>query len=397
MTTAAVDPFAVDTEARSDAAYLEQEVVEARELQFGRAKPILVGWMRDLGPDRLAMGSIIDFAVTEFNERAAIDREVEVVHAEAVGAPGGRMLDVAAAWEGLKAQGCLGILGPHISDTCIELRPVVDAGRVPTVATGGTAEFAGEYAFGVQWADLPFEGHLIANYCVQQGFRRVAVSYDTAYHSAEYLRHLRAGLRRYGIRECAEERVSQLTTNQARAQALDAVEAMRRSQPDAVVHLGTGPSGETIARAIRDLDWEIPRIMDDAFFIAIMPHVVELFEGWVGTAAYDYENEYFVSSLGRYEAWAGQPVVHPEAFACTYTMTTAFLEGLRMAPVVSREGVKRGLESVTLFPSAIGGPRTCVGWGPYSRRGVRGADVYVMRRIQDGQSVLEARFDPMLG
>ena len=150
---------------------------------------------------------------------------------------------------------------------------------------------------------------------------------------------------------------------------------MRRSEPDAVVHLGTGPSGESIARAIRDLDWDVPRIMNDAFFIAKSPHVVELFEGWVGTAAYDDENEWFTSSLTRYEKWAGQPVTHEEAFACTYTMATATLEGIRMAPVVSREGVKRGLESVTLFPSAIGGPRTCVGWGPYSRRGVRGADV----------------------
>jgi ABC-type branched-subunit amino acid transport system substrate-binding protein len=391
------DPFAVDDRAKSDAAYLTDEAAPRENLQFGTAQPILLGWLRDLGPDHLRMGSIIDFAVAEFNERAVIDRAVEVVAIETMGAPGGRMLDVAAAWQDLKDQGCLAILGPHISDTCIELRPVVDAGRVPTIATGGTAEFAGEYAFGVQWADLPFEGHLIANYCAQRGYQRVAVSYDTAYHSAEYLRHLRAGLRRYGIRECAEERISQLTTNQAKANARDAAEAMRRSDPDAVVHLGTGPSGESIARAIRDLDWDVPRIMDDAFFIAIMPHVVELFEGWVGTAAYDDENEVFTSSLARYEKWAGQPVVHPEAFACTYTMASAALEGIRMAPVVSREGVKRGLESVTLFPSAIGGPRTCIGWGPYSRRGVRGADVYVLRRIEGGQSVLEARFDPMVG
>jgi ABC-type branched-subunit amino acid transport system substrate-binding protein len=391
------DLFASEAGARSDAAYLTDENASTGELQFGTAKPILVGWLRDLGPDHLRMQSIIDFAVGEFNRAGKLDRAVEILPVETMGAPGGRILDVAAAWQSLKDQGCLGILGPHISDTCIEMRPVVDAGRVPTIATGGTADFAGEYAFGIQWADLPLEGHLIANYCAQQGYRRVAVSYDTACHSAEYLRHLRAGLKRYGIRECAEERISQLTTNQARANAMDAVEAMRYSRPDAIVHLGTGPSGESIARAVRDQGWDIPRIMDDAFFIAALPHVVELFEGWVGTAAYDDDNEYFTTNLARYESWAGEPVTHPEVFACTYTMVTAFLEGLRLAPVVSREGLKRGLESVALFPSAIGGPRTCVGWGPYSRRGVRGADVYVMRRIQDGKSVFEARFDPMLG
>lgn len=385
------DPFAAGRD------YVSATPDAERHAFTGSAKPILLGWLRDTGPDRNRMQSIIDFAIQEFNARACIDRAVEIIALEAQGAPRGRIMDVAQAWHTLKDRGCLGILGPHISDTCIEMRAVVDAGRVPTVATGGTAEFAGEYAFGIQWADLPFEGHLIANYCAQLGYRRVAVSYDTACHSGEYLRHLRAGLRRYGIEESAEQRLSQLTTNQARDQAAAAVNAMRRSQPDAVVHLGTGPSAESIARAMRDAGWDIPRIMDDAFFIAALPQMSELFEGWVGTAAYDETNEWFCASRDRYERWAGQPTAHPEAFAVAYTMTTAMLEGVRLAPIFSHEGLKRGLESVTLFPSAIGGPRTCVGWGPYSRRGVRGADVYVIRRILNGQSVFEARFDPMLG
>jgi ABC-type branched-subunit amino acid transport system substrate-binding protein len=311
-----------------------------------------------------------------------------------MGAPRGRIANVAAAWHELANQGCLGILGPHISDNCVEMRPIVDAGRVPTIATGGTAEFAGEYAFGIQWADLPFEGHLIANYCTQNGYKRVAVSYDTAYHAREYLHHLRAGLRRYGIAECAEERISQLTTHQARLQASAAVDAMRRSQPDVVVHLGTGASGGTIAHAIAATGWEIPRIMNDAFFIA---YNNPMFEGWVGTAAWDESNEVYTSAREKYEKRVGHPVVHPEAFAVAYTMTTTILEGLRLAPIISHEGLKRGLEGVTLFPSAIGGPRTCVGFSQYSRRGVRGADVYVMRRIRDGRSVFEARFDPTLG
>jgi ABC-type branched-subunit amino acid transport system substrate-binding protein len=384
-----VDPFATDTD--NDRTPAEDS---ERHPFGGRALPVLIGWIRDMGPDFLQMQSVIDFAVAEFNERAVIDREVATVTVEALGAPRGRFANVEAAWHELKDKGCIGILGPHISDNCIEIRPVVDAGRVPTIATGGTAEFAGEYAFGVQWADLPFEGHLIANYCAQQGYRRVAVSYDTAYHSGEYLRHLRAGLRRYGIAECAEERVSQLTTLQARAQAAAAVEAMRRSQPDAVVHLGTGPSGGTIALAIREADWDVPCVMDDAFFIA---YHNPMFEGWVGTAAWDETNQVYVSARQRYEKRTGQSIVHPESFAVAYTMTTTMLEGLRLAPIFSTEGLKRGLESVTLLPSAIGGPRTCVGYSRYNHRGVRGADVYVMRRIRDGQSMFEARFDPMIG
>jgi len=391
------DLFAPDPDARSDVVFLSSDENDPEDLSFGRGQPIRIGWLRDLGPDHMRVGPIIEWVIDEFNQRGAIDRAVELVPIEVEGAPRGRILDVAAAWQELKDLGCLAILGPHISDNCIVLRPIVDAGGVPTIATGGTSEFAGEWAFGIQWADLPVEGHLIANYCAQRGYKRVAVSYDNAHHAGEYLRHFRAGLRRYGIRECAEEKISQLTTRQATLQAADAVAAMRMAQPDAIVHLGTGPSGETIARAIRDADWDIPSIMSDAFFIAEFPHVVDLFEGWVGTAGYDETNEWFSSNLERYHKIADQPVVHGEAFAVFYTLTSALLEGLRMTQVWSREGVRRGLESVALFPSAIGGPRTCVGWGPYSRRGVRGPDEYILRRIEHGKSIFEARFDPMLG
>src|SRR5262249_51652007 len=63
------DPFAVDDGAKSDAAFLTSDDVSHENLQFGTAKPILVGWLRDLGPDHLGMRSVIDFAVTEFNRR----------------------------------------------------------------------------------------------------------------------------------------------------------------------------------------------------------------------------------------------------------------------------------------------------------------------------------------
>jgi hypothetical protein len=169
---------------------------------------------------------------------------------------------------------------------------------------------------------------------------------------------------------------------------------MRRSQPDAVVHLGTGYSAGTIAHAIAEAGWDISRIMNDAFFSA---YNNPMFEGWVGTAAWDETNEVYTAARERYEKRVGHGIVHPEAFVVAYTMTTTMLEGLRLAPILSHEGLRRGLESVTLFPSAIGGPRTCVGFSPYTRRGVRGADVYVMRRIQDGVSVFESRFDPTLG
>jgi hypothetical protein len=72
---------------------------------------------------------------------------------------------------------------------------------------------------------------------------------------------------------------------------------------------------------------------------------------------------------------------------------TALLEGIMLAPILTPEGVKRGLEMVQLLPSAVGGPSTCIGFAPHAHRGHQGADVMVVRRMKGGQLIMEERID----
>jgi hypothetical protein len=141
-----VDPFATDTSTDSG----------RDEFMSGSAQPVLLGFLRDM-PDAFNVQAIVDWVLEVFNGRACIDRRVEIVTLEALGAPSGRIKDVIAGWHELREIGCIGVMGPHISDDCIELCPVADEHGMPTVATGGTAEFAGPWSFGIQWADLPLD------------------------------------------------------------------------------------------------------------------------------------------------------------------------------------------------------------------------------------------------
>jgi len=51
------------------------------------------------------------------------------------------------------------------------------------------------------------------------------------------------------------------------------------------------------------------------------------------------------------------------------------------------------LESVQLLPAAIGGPRNSISFGPYDRAGLKGSDCVVLRRVKNGELVMEGRIE----
>jgi hypothetical protein len=127
-----------------------------------------------------------------------------------------------------------------------------------------------------------------------------------------------------------------------------------------------------------------------------MPPVAPTYKGIVGICGFDEENPVYASADLEFTEWAGKPPQHPEMFAVWYTLASAALEGIANAPILSPEGVRQGLGSVTLMPAAIGGPRAAVSFSRWSHRGLGGTDVYVLRRIVNGKSVMGVCFDPML-
>jgi hypothetical protein len=169
-----------------------------------------------------------------------------------------------------------------------------------------------------------------------------------------------------------------------------------RSNVDALVHLGTGPSAHHVATAWQALEGaKPPIIMNDGWYGSGFATYAHMFEGIVGICGWDEENPVFASALKEFTEWHGKPPQHPEMFAVWWTLCSAALEGIANAPILSPEGVRRGLEDVTLLPSAVGGAGTCVNFGKWRRRGLSGKDVYVLRRIVNGSSIMEMRYDPM--
>lgn len=140
--------------------------------------------------------------------------------------------------------------------------------------------------------------------------------------------------------------------------------------------------------------WDIPRVMNDAFHGANRPEMAVGFEGWVGTTMWDDANEVGARFYDQYMARCADLARPSHEMVGLYRdAITALIEGVILAPILTRDGVRRGLEMVQMLPAACGGPRTCISFSPHAHRGLQGADVMVLRRVKDGELIMEGHID----
>jgi hypothetical protein len=75
-----------------------------------------------------------------------------------------------------------------------------------------------------------------------------------------------------------------------------------------------------------------------------------------------------------------------------YDGSRALLEGVSLAPIMTTEGIRAGLERVKLLPASTGGPSSVLSFGPYDHRGFKGRDLSVLRR-QVGKGRNQCQFE----
>jgi len=361
-------------------------------------EPIKVGLLIDM-PDvvwsvqELGYG----FVREQYARTGRLDRPIEFVVRRTVGAPSGYIKNVIDAFHGLVEQGCLLVVGPNHADNNIAIAPHANECAVPVIALGATAAQLGEFVFSVAWSSIPDDAALCASWLAAQGCRTVTVTYDRAAHGAEYVEHFSRLAPRSGLRVLATERLPVICDERLDVAAQETVSAHRALAPDGIVHFGTGPAAIPWARAVNDSRWDPPRVMNDAFCLAAFPATRDAFEGWVGTTLWDDDNTVlldFVDDLREPHPDVVIPPMEPLAHARD-AMATA-LEGIVLSDILTPSGVKVGLERIRAFPAAAGGSRTSISFGPYDHRGHKGADVMVLRRVIDGDLVMEGRYDPPL-
>lgn len=358
--------------------------------------PVKIGVLMDLPGEAYAQHAyrVYDLVREQLAASGRFERDFEFVRREPYGPPAGFIDNTLRAYHELCGEGCMAVIGPNHSDSNIAIKPHAAERRVPVMALGATAQHMSDWVFSVCWSSIPHDAYAIAAWLKQNGYLRVTVTWDRATHSREYIDHFRIATARAGIKILMDERFPQIVSADLDSIFEATLNEHRSLNPDAICHFGTSHTAGLWAGFVTNSGWQIPRIMNDTFFGATRKENTAAYEGWVGTTMWDDENPVMARLVHDYrERYPDHEPPGYEMLALYRDGLTALLEGFILAPILTPDGVRRGLEMVQLLPCASGGPRTCISFSPHAHRGTQGPDVMVLRRMRDGELIMEGRIE----
>jgi ABC-type branched-subunit amino acid transport system substrate-binding protein len=312
-----------------------------------------------------------------------IDRPVEIVYRAAQGLPKGRVKAVIDAFAELVDEGCVAVIGPHISDNTVAVRDEVERRfRVPAISVCGSEHWLGEWTFLLNNGSMTDEPILWAHLMAKAGQQTAGVLVERSYIGQEYFLNFRRAVQYEGIQIVAQEYIAQTGQD-----ITSAVEALHRAGASAIVHCGFGLGVAEINVALESLGWDPPRYMGTAFETGFNAQLWDAYLGWIGLEQYDEANPVGQAFLDRFEAEYGH---RPEYYSpllwrdCAMSLLYAFADATPLSPL----GVKDALERVKMLPAASGSPGTRISFGRWMHRGWVGAGYLVARSLDpDGKDL----------
>jgi len=369
--------------------------VTRRDQYKERGDPLKIGLLLDNPPRYTEHAErIYDLVAEQYRESGRFERGVEFIKVYPWGPPAGFIQNSINAFHQLCDEGVLAVLGGHHADDCIALTPHADARKVPLLNTGATTHAMSDWSFSISWGSIPHDVYTVASWLRQKGYKRIAITWDRADHILENVLHFRNACARASIKILSDIRFPQLVTPTLNDLFAEAVSDFRALNPDALAHFGSGVMSYKWAEYVTNSDWDVPRVMNDAFHGATNPDAKAGFEGWVGTTMWDDDNKVNAKFMADYMT-RYPDVARPsgELLGLFRDAVTTLMEGVILAPIMTPDGIRRGLEMVQMLPAASGGPRTCIGFSPHNHRGLQGADVMVLRRMTQGELIMEGHLE----
>lgn len=352
--------------------------------------PVRIGYLVDwpVGvPENVTEPLMLAFE--EAHASGVVNRRIELVVEEAHGLPLHPASRAIAGYRRLVEQGCVGVVGPLISDNSIALVDAIEECRVPALTWCGTERYRGEYCFNLGNGGCGEEGQLMAAWLAREGHRRIGVLSEISPNGEEYFQYFRWACRDYGL-----EIVRLATITQTPEDLERVVADMRSADCDALAYMGFGFPTVLLGPIFERLAWSPPRIMTTAMqFCYARPEWARALEGWVGIDQYCELNPRVEPFLDRFEARFGRRPHTNTVVTLSYDSGRVFAEAIRRAPILTGPGLKAGLERIRFLPSVTGGPRTHVAAGPFDHKMFKG-DWLLYRRVAGGTSVFVGLFEP---
>jgi branched-chain amino acid transport system substrate-binding protein len=355
-------------------------------------EPVRIGILVDMDIGQL-LADWIDATILALEDslnEGVYDRPVEIFTVDARGLPRENYRKVRAGYQRLVDKGCVVVIGPMISDNSVNLRDLINETGVACLAWTGAVRFFGDYCFTVANGDIPAESVIGANWCLQQGHRRVGFFWERGSSGGDYADYFRTTAGKIGL-----EIVKEVTLGPNPRNLTQNLSTMRDQGAEAIVYEGYGYSTFHFARAFRELDWDPPRIMGTAFmFYSNSNAWAEGLEGWHGIdqLGEDGANPNYEAMMRRFQARFGRSSRNV-VVALAYDSARAALSGIANASIAVPAEVRLGLEQVKWMPCTNGGPATYLTFAPYDHRGYKG-DFLTIRELRGGQLHFRGYYRP---
>ena len=332
-------------------------------------------------------------ALDEATESGLLDRPVELKVVEVEGLPYARATTILDAVDAcVREFQPIAIIGPHTSENVPVINPYAEQMGIPFIAMCGGLDLAGPWTFLTPNGTFPDEAIRMVDHAVDVcGATRIGVIREDNLLGDEYTKYLKSRAHTRGASVVADVAVGSFIDADA---GLAAVRSMEEAGAEAYMYVGFGANAFAILGASQKAAAEgygAARITMSIFMGTIeglTPYVglIDNFEGWVGVDQFDERNQTFTSMLDRFEKRFGRRPVHCYT-AQGYDMGNVVAHGLARAKPHSRDGLRRGLETIRRLDAAAGGPGNHISYGPWDHRGYKG-DFIVMRQVSNGKNVL---------
>jgi branched-chain amino acid transport system substrate-binding protein len=344
------------------------------------AAPLRVGILNDMtegppAPDDTEYW--LKLVAHEYVTGGRMDRDIEFVHAWALGLPSGTAAAVERAYATLVQEGVLLIVGPAIGDNALAATPLAERVRVPTIHWAGAERARGEYMFQLQVGSHEDESLVLARHLASLGAKRVSIAHDKSPIGRRHLQFFQDEAEILGLRIASTVPLAPLAEN---AQA--EIDALLEAPPDALVYLGLGLSAPAMARAAAARGWDGPCAMNTAGIRGYAPEFGRIIDGWVYVDMHSDRN----ATLRALRQRLNVPIAKSLAAAKGYDLGRLVAEGLARASDLTHDGVKQGLECVKWLDAAEGHDGTLLGFGKHDRGALHGRYL-VLRQWRDGHSV----------
>ncbi len=351
-------------------------------------EPVKVGVLIDMDLGQL-LADWIDPTILAIedalNEGVFARGPIQLVIADARGLPRENYRKVIEGYRWLVDQGCVVVLGPLISDNSLVVQDTANELGVACIGWTGAHKFASEYCFTVANGDIPTEGVMCAQWMKNQGFGKVGMFWEQGSSGKDYADYFRDTAIQMGLQVVREVKLEPNPRG-----LVDDLRMMRDLGVEALYYGGYGYATFHFASALKELDWDPPRVMGTAFmFYSNSNAWAEGLEGWHGVdqLGEDGANPNYNAMVERFEKRFGRPTRNV-VVALAYDTARVAIHGIANAAIPHPRWVKEGIERIRWMPATNGGPATYIQFGPHDRKGYKG-DFLTIRELRGG----ELRFD----